>query len=199
MAENTTTLILVRHGDVEGGKLLLGHTDSPLSDEGRQAVRLTAAKLASTKIDALYSSDLSRSVESASIIGEARGLPATRVSAFRELHMGEWDGLHTSEVFKTQREELDRWWRDPAGYRTPGGEGLADLHARVVPALMEVVERHRGETVCLVAHGGVNRVILFAAMGLSLSNYYTVSQDYACVNRLRYFGDGRAVVDLING
>jgi broad specificity phosphatase PhoE len=62
-----------------------------------------------------------------------------------------------------------------------------------------MLARHKGETICLVAHGGVNRVILFDALGLALSRYYAVSQDYGCLNRLRYFEDGATVVDLVNG
>lgn len=199
MKEKVTKLILLRHGEVEGSKRLVGHTDAPLSEAGREGVRAAALKLAGTHIDALYSSDLSRSVESASIIGAGRELKPRRVERFRELHMGEWDGITASEVLERWPEEITRWWSDPVGYRTPGGEGLNDLHARVIPALEEMLADHAGQTVCLVAHGGVNRIILFHAMGLALSRYYTVSQDYACINRLRYFSDGKVVVDLING
>lgn len=199
MTETVTKLILLRHGEVEGSKRLVGHTDAPLSEAGREGVRLAAGKLSGTHFDALYSSDLSRSVESASIVGAPLKLSPCRITELRELYMGEWDGITAEEVIKRWPEEISRWWNDPVSYRTPGGEGLSDLHARVIPALESILDAHRGQTICLVAHGGVNRVILFHAMGLALARYYTVSQDYACINRLRYFGDGKIVVDLING
>jgi len=189
----------MRHGMVEGEKRLLGHTDAPLSDAGRNGVRRVAKRLEETAIDALYSSDLARTMETASIINEGRGLLATALPAFRELFMGEWDGLEAAEVMSSNPERIREWWSDPSRFRTPNGESLQDLRLRVVPELLRVVASHQGQTVCLVAHGGVNRVILFEAMGLSLKSYYTVSQEYACVNRIRYFSDGAVVVDLVNG
>lgn len=199
MNSKATTLILVRHGHVVGEKLLVGHTDVPLSEPGREGVRATAKRLSTENISALYSSDLSRSVESASIIGGHHKLTPVQLPAFRELYMGRWDGKPMEEVWKTDEELIRGWWADPSAFKTPEGESLGDLRARVVPALHELVERHVGETVCLVAHGGVNRVILFEVMNLPLKRYYTVSQDYACVNRIRFFDDGKRVVDLMNG
>ena len=76
---------------------------------------------------------------------------------------------------------------------------MAQLRDRVLPALERLIETHRGETVALVAHGGVNRVILFEAMGLTLQQFHTVNQRYGCINRIRYFQDGNALVELMNG
>lgn len=199
MFKNPTTLVLLRHGRVVGEQRLLGHTDAPLSDEGREGVRVSAKRLTDTRFDAVYSSDLCRSYETASIVALGRELEVTGIAAFRELNMGLWDGLTTKEVLEKHGERIKEWWRDPSLFRTPEGESLLDLAQRVLPALEEVLARHRGETICLVGHGGVNRVILFAAMNLSLKSYYSVSQDYACINRIRYFEDGNSVVDLVNG
>lgn len=195
----TTTLILVRHGRVEGYKRLIGHTDPPLDNEGISTLRNTAVKLDNTEIHALYSSDLVRSVTSAEIIGDGRGLKPVALPALRELYMGLWDGITVSEVMEKHPGAISKWWEDPSVFRTPEGESLGDLRARVVPEMNSILERHKGETVCVVAHGGVNRVVLFEAMGLPLSRYYSISQDYGCINRLRYFGDGKVVVDLMNG
>ena len=195
----TTNLIIVRHGHVEGAKRLIGHTDAPLSDNGRQQLKRTAEKLKETPIDALYSSDLARAVESAEIIGEGRGLAHVRLPGLRELFMGAWDGITVEELIKSDPDAITRWWDDPSVFATPGGEGLQDLRKRVLPELEKILKEHSGETVCVVAHGGVNRIILFEAMGLPLKRYYSVSQDYGCINKVRYFDDGKVVVDLVNG
>jgi len=199
MVHTATKLILVRHGEVEGGPRLLGHADPQLSMKGRATLAATARRLVDEKIDALYSSDLIRTVESARIIAEGREVAHRKVPALRELDMGEWDGRTISEVRASDRERIGKWWDDPVNYATPGGESLGNLRERVVPALEEILKAHPGQTVCLVAHGGTNRVVLFETLGLSLAKYYTVSQDYGCINRLRYFEDGMGVVDLING
>ena len=199
MNQVATNVILLRHGMVEGEKRLVGHTDVPLCDEGREGVRATRDKLAGAKIDVFYSSDLSRATETTQIVAEGRGIPHHTDPDLRELNMGLWDGLYVEEVMKTHLERIKEWWRDPSLFRTPEGESLEDLKARVLPSFRRIVKNHPGQTVCVVAHGGVNRVILFDAMGLTLKRYYNVSQDYACINKIRYFADGEVVVDLVNG
>lgn len=184
---------------MEGYKRLIGHTDPPLDNEGICTLRNTAGKLENSEIDALYSSDLMRAVASAEIIGDGRGLKPVARPSLRELYMGLWDGISVSEVMEKHPGAIKEWWDDPSMFRTPEGESLSDLRARVLPELKDILERHKGETVCMVAHGGVNRVILFEAMGLPLSRYYSISQDYGCINRIRYFEDGKVVVDLMNG
>jgi alpha-ribazole phosphatase len=200
MDDIITELVLVRHGEVEcDERSLHGHIDVPLSAEGEKTLRAVGKRLAGGNFSAIYSSDLSRSVTSAELIAAHHDLTPAQNPAFRELNMGIWDGETMSKIWEDHSEKLKEWWKDPANFRPPEGENLNELRERVVPALKEVLENHQGETICLAAHAGVNRVVLFEALGLGLDRFYTVSQDYGCVNRLRYFSDGRAVVDLLNG
>jgi broad specificity phosphatase PhoE len=74
-----------------------------------------------------------------------------------------------------------------------------DLKKRVLPAIHEITERHSGEAVCLILHGGVNRVILCDAMGLPIENFFTIEQDYGCLNVIDHFPDGVKVVKMLNG
>jgi alpha-ribazole phosphatase len=64
---------------------------------------------------------------------------------------------------------------------------------------MEIVERHRGGEVLVIAHGGVNRVILLDAIGAPFSSMFRIEQDYGCLNIIDYYGDGIPVVTLLNG
>ncbi len=194
-----TRLLLVRHGEVAGEGVLHGHVDVPLTGEGRAQIRRLAGRIAREPLAAVYCSDLSRARESARILAAGRDVPVVPDPAFRELHMGRWDGRALADILAEEPEGIQAWWDDLEGFRLPGGESLADLRARVLPALQRVILRHRGETVCLVAHGGVTRVILFDALGLSLARFHRVAQDYGCLNRIEYHPDGVVVVGLING
>lgn len=200
MSEQITQLVLVRHGEVvQTERSLHGHVDVPLSTEGEETLRTVGERLACESFASIVSSDLSRSVKSAELIGAHHSMEPVQTPAFRELNMGEWDGRAMEGLWEEHSEKIKQWWADPANFRPPGGENLLELRERVVPALKELLETHRGETVCLAAHAGVNRVVLFEALGIELDNFYVISQDYGCVNRVRYFDDGRAVVDLLNG
>ncbi|PLX42737.1 MAG: alpha-ribazole phosphatase [Deltaproteobacteria bacterium] len=194
-----TRLIIVRHGEVEAAGALIGSTDSPLTGEGRETLRCVSRQLAGEPIAAVYASDLSRAVESASIIAEPHSMEVTVYKDFRELDMGRWDGVEIKTLLEDEKELLEAWWRDYENFKTPGGESLSDLKARVMGPLGTIVERHRGETVCLVAHGGVNRVILLDAIGAPLNRFHSLGQEYGAVNRIDYYEDGNAVVKLLNG
>lgn len=193
-----TRLFLVRHGSVGAEGILYGHRDVPLSASGERQMEAVAELLAREPLAGVYCSDLARALSGARAVARRHGLEPVRHASFREMDMGRWDGRRFSEIWDAERSLVEAWWRDLEGRAVPGGESLADLRRRVLPALREVVARHAGEAVCLVAHGGVNRVILFEAMGLALGRFQAVSQDYGCVNLVEYFPDGNAVVRLVN-
>lgn len=104
-----------------------------------------------------------------------------------------------SEIQETRPAEWAARLTDLEHFRAPGGESPRDLAARVLPALKEIVERHRGEEVLVIAHGGVNRIILMDAIGAPLSSMFSVEQRYCCMNVIDYYADGNAVVKLVNG
>ncbi len=197
--DSPTRLFLVRHGEVDGaGEALHGHVDVPLTVRGTAQMEGAAAFLAREPLCAVYASDLQRARVGAEVVARVHGLDPVVDPALRELDMGAWDGRPMADLWAEHRRELEAWWTDLEGFRLPGGESLADLRARVQPALDRALARHRGRTLCVVAHGGVNRVVLFAAMGLPLQQFHRVAQDYGCVNRIDYYPDGRVVVGCVN-
>lgn len=196
-----TRLFLVRHGRVVGHQQprYNGHTDVELSCEGREEIAKVADFLKGVELGALYSSDLKRSFESAAIIAEAMGLEPTPLRELRELYLGLWEGLTRSEVVERFPSARNFTFRDLATASVDGGETLQELRARVLPAVRNIVERHRGKNICIVAHGGVNRVVLCDAMGLGIENFFRIEQDYGCLNIIDYFSDGFSLVKLLNG
>jgi broad specificity phosphatase PhoE len=88
---------------------------------------------------------------------------------------------------------------DIVNYQVPQGESLAALAARVRPVIAGIVAAHSGEEVVVVAHGGVNRVILLEAIGAPLHRLFAIEQSYGCLNIIDYYADGHVVVQLLNG
>ncbi len=197
----TTRLYIIRHGQVVGHQELRynGHYDVDITDEGLTQMKRLAELLSTEDIAAVYSSDLQRTIKGAQIISASLNLTPTELPAFRELHLGRWEGMTRTEGAKKYPEEAHFTFQDLANDKLQGGENLTELGERVLPALAEITERHRGKNVCLVLHGGVNRVILCDAMGLDIQHFFRIEQDYGCLNILDCFADGIRVVKLLNG
>lgn len=195
-----TRIHLVRHGQVVGHDTprYNGQTDVALTELGIGQYHRLAQRLASTRLAACYSSDLSRCVSGAEIICARSGIRPVRLPELRELNIGIWEGLSWDEITQRWPEEWQARLADLVNYRVPQGENLLDLQARVMPVIDGIVERHRGDEVLVVGHGGVNRVILLNAMGAPLTSMFAIEQNFGCHNIIDYYADGNATVKLLN-
>ncbi len=196
-----TRIYLVRHGQVVGHeeKRYNGQADVPLTPQGEAQFGLLQLRLAGKPIKAVYSSDLQRTMAGARVLAQPFALPSAALAALRELHIGAWEGMTWQELKSRYPQQWQARLDDVVHYRVPGGENLIDLAGRVLPAIREIVARHQGEEVVVVAHGGVNRVILLDAIGAPLESLFSIEQDYGCLNIIDYFADGNSVVRLLNG
>jgi len=194
-----TRLCLVRHGALVTSRewRYVGHCDVALSDEGRAQISALADRLRQVPIDAVYCSDLARTVESARLLSDARGLAPVACPEFREIDLGHWEGLTLDDILERFPDEFSARSRVIASFRIEGGESFVDVRARALPRLERMLSDHAGGTVLLVAHGGLNRVILCEALGLDLNSLVRIEQAYACLNIIDYFDD-YPVVQLVN-
>ena len=184
----STWVYLVRHGEVERASegRFFGHTDVALSPVGLAQVEALGRLLGDEPIEAVYASDLRRARQSAAPLAGSRGVVPETVPALREMAMGRWEGLTFREIREREPDALQAWLADLTTIPFPEGENLRDLWARVMPALRELLVRHHGRRIAVVAHGGSNRVILSEALGMPLSNVLRIAQDYACWNLIEY-------------
>jgi broad specificity phosphatase PhoE len=149
-----TTLLLVRHGETDwnASGRLQGHTDTPLNAHGRRQAKALADRLAGDGIAAVYASDLARARETAEILGERLGLPVVVDADLREKNWGNWEGLTGAERERIEYE----------------GETTAEHAERVLHAVRRIAERHPGQRIVIVTHGGSLRRIQAAASGMAL-------------------------------
>lgn len=165
-------LILVRHGVTAWNKVrrFQGQIDIPLDDEGREQAVRAGRRLSREAVDALYSSDLGRARQTAEAIAAALMLPLVTDPGLRERHYGTFEGRTHDEIRRDDPEAYERWHaRDPAFELPGGGESLAAFHERVHSTLETLAQRHRGERVVAVTHGGVLDCAYRIASGLSIS------------------------------
>lgn len=150
-----TRLLLVRHGETDWNAegRLQGQTDRPLSDYGRRQALQLADELGSEEFEAIYSSDLTRTRQTAEVVGRRLALPVELDSDLREKDWGTWEGLTSAE-------------RDRVEFV---GESTEAHQERILRALRRIAERHpRDGLVLVVTHGGSMRRVQTAAMGMAL-------------------------------
>jgi broad specificity phosphatase PhoE len=163
MDDQETWLYLARHGETAwnvAGRWM-GQGITPLNDAGLRQAEALAAHLAGLGLDALYSSDLIRTMQTARIVAEATGLEIQPDARLREIDLGMWQGYTREEIEAYDGERFAAWWADRLHMSAPDGECSLDVVARVEDALNEIGASHPGERVGLVVHGGVVRSALY--------------------------------------
>jgi alpha-ribazole phosphatase len=196
-----TTLYLIRHGETEGSetKRYKGTLDVPLSEKGTKQVEdLSRYILRVVNLTAVYCSDLSRALKSAEIIGRPHSISPLVVPSLRERNFGLWEGMSFDEIKVKYPGEFDDWAGNPLTFSPVNGETTLEVRDRVVDAFEKIIHAHPGERFAIVAHGGVNRVILCHILGIPLENIFRVEQDFAALNIIEFW-DRYPVVKLING
>ena len=159
---------LVRHGVTEWNTLgkIQGHTDIDLSPEGEQQALNLAKKFGHITFAAIYASDLLRARHTAEIMSQSFGLSVETTPKLRERNWGEWEGRNIEEIRQAHGKILDEFIENPSIYepvRMPGiaiVETYSQALARVVPCLVEIAERHSGQNVLVVSHGGILRGLM---------------------------------------
>ncbi|MDD2922838.1 MAG: alpha-ribazole phosphatase [Anaerolineales bacterium] len=194
-------LLLTRHGETDFNlaRRYQGQSDVPLNQTGiRQAAQI-AKRLARENINAIYSSDLSRAADTAKWIADSQPQFSTLQmdSRWRELSFGDWEGCTHEEMNEGWHDLVMQWYADPANNSTPNGETLTQLAARVQSALDELQNKHKDETVLVVAHSGTIQALLCLALGVDLNRYWKFRVSQASLTVLNFYED-KAILNLFN-
>ena len=152
----------------------------------------------SKRLSAVYTSNLGRAVKSAEIIARPYKLKPIQMKDLRERSFGIWEGMSFAEIKETYPKEFSAWAGNPLKYSPVKGESTLEVEKRVIRALERILEKHKGEDIAVVSHGGVNRIMLCNILGIPLENIFRIEQDYAAVNIIEFW-DKYPVVKLING
>ena len=155
-------VLLIRHGRQDSP---LCNVNVPLSKEGKRQAELLGRRLEKEHVDAVWSSELIRAVETADIINET--LHAERVirKDLEEISFGDMEGLSDLEIADKFEDFLRARWKMETDMAYPGGECAQDVIHRVIPVLEEIYEKDY-ETVVVVTHGGVIRSVVSHYLGM---------------------------------
>ena len=192
-----TRIIAIRHGETAWNvdTRIQGHLDIPLNDTGLWQAQQVARGLRGEPVAAVYTSDLLRAQATAQAVAEATGAPLHSDARLRERHFGHFQGRTFAEIEAELPEDTLRWRkRDPLYAPGGGGESLVALRQRIEDTVAVLAQRHIGEQVVMVAHGGVLDVLYRLATRQDLQAPRTWQLANAAINRLLWTTDGLALV-----
>ncbi len=178
-------IILVRHGQTEWNRIerFRGQADVPLNQTGLAQAEATGQRIADEwQPAAIYAGPLSRTMRTAEAVGACCHLPVSVEQRLVDINYGEWQGLTPDVVRERWPEELSVWYNVPHLARIPNGETLENLRIRAMSAVNDLVARHLDQTIVLVSHTVVNRIILLGVLGLGNDRFWRLRQDTCAIN-----------------
>jgi probable phosphoglycerate mutase len=186
--------VLIRHAvTAQTGPLLSGRTPGiDLSDKGREQAKALGERLSKLPIAIVYASPIERTTQTAAAVAELHGLEVQPLPGVLEADYGEWTGGKLADLAKT-----DLWktvQRSPSRARFPNGESLAEMQARMVVALEDVVARHRGELVVVVSHADPIKAAIAHYTGVHLDLFQRIVVSPASVTVFELGEHGAAMI-----
>ncbi len=197
------TLVLLRHGEtpLTPQKRFSGSGGSApsLSATGREQAEKAAAALARRgTIQAVVSSPLARTRETAGIIAARLGLEVAVEDGLRETDFGAWEGLTFAEVQERYPDDLNAWLASPDVAPTGGGESFTTTAARIAATRDKLVAAYAGRTVLLVTHVTPIKTFVRLALGAPPESLFRMELSAASLSVVAYYADGNASVRLLN-
>lgn len=181
-----TKLILIRHGetDYNANRRYCGFSNPPLNASGVAQANSLARQMKEFDITMVYSSDLSRAMQTAEILFPGHQIKTT--PNFRELNFGIFEGLSYSVIMERYPELYRDWIRDPSNVLLPNGEGFGGFRKRISSALSSIISSNRNKTISLVTHSGPIRLILCESLGYGLEKFWEVGHENAAFSVIDY-------------
>ena len=168
-------IILVRHGETMANKaqLVLGTSDVPLTELGRDQAKAAAQKISLMEPSPtiLFSSPYQRAKETAGYISNVIGLNPIFIDGLKEMNSGEMEGIKASEMDDKYPEYMKNWRRDHSTARPPGGETLEEVHSRAWKSILNIFNEYDESLVVVVAHLFPIQGILCNVLGIKSNNF----------------------------
>ena len=194
-------LLLVRHGHAVANRpwTFLGHSDSPLSEDGLAQADRLAMRLETEAIDAVYTSPLRRARQTGDVLAARHDLPCRVDKQLIEQDFGAWEGLTLTEVKDRFPEDVAAWQADEDGAGPTAGETVAAVAERAGRAWETLRQRHQGQTVLVVAHGAILNALICTLLGTPVSWLWAYRLEVGTVAEMLVYGPKATLVRLNDG
>ena len=197
----TICILLIRHGETDWNRIgrFQGRTEVGLNQKGREQASALALALKDEPLEAIYSSPLTRSMETARIIKAYHpSTPLLEEKGLLEMDLGDFDGMEAQQWSAQYPDFRKAWQKAPSSVTMPGGENLHQVQARAIDALDRITQLYPPATTLLIcSHNYVNRTILCYAMEIPLDRFRELRQETAALNVLHKQGE-RLWAEVVN-
>ena len=157
-----TTLYIIRHGESQGNleDRFIGFSDWGLTDRGYEQARRLGEYMKGVDINAVYSSDLTRAVDTAKPFADAKGLKIIKRKDLREITGGEWEEVLFADIARDYPKEFGAWKTDFLNAVTIGGETTRELADRIYREIEKIARKNNGKKVAVVFHATAIKAFL---------------------------------------
>jgi phosphoserine phosphatase len=180
-----TTILLIRHGQTEWNRVerFRGRADVPLNKTGLLQAEATGRRVSMEfRPVAIYTSPLKRAIKTAEVIGEQVDQNVEICPGLVDINYGDWQTLTPDEVCSQWPEVLDAWYKTPALVYIPGGETLGEVRVRAMRTVYDLAAVHVDQTIVLVSHTVINRIILLGVLRLGNERFWHIRQEPCAIN-----------------
>lgn len=157
-----TRLIFIRHAEAEGNKVRRFHgwTDSGITERGHLQAQRVADRLKDTQMDVIYSSSMTRTLQTAEYISKVKGLPVIRTDKLKEINGGDWEDLPWLELQERWPDAYETWDNRPHAHQMPNGESMEEFQMRLKDEVIKIIHDNSGKNICIVTHGTAIRALI---------------------------------------
>ena len=168
------TLYITRHGQTEWNiqSRMQGWADSPLTVTGVEAARQLGKRLQDVPLDAVYSSTSGRTIHTAQLIIGERTTPLIQKEDLREINVGEWQGMLSTDIEKEFADQLKTYYEHPSQFEPTSGESFHMLKERILGAVEDIADAHPNGHVLIVTHGVVKKCLINHFSGAQLDTLW---------------------------
>ena len=195
---NKKQIYLLRHGEIAGSKKkhFIGQSDVPLSSKGLRQTAWWKKELSHVDFESVYASNLIRAFDTAKRVTNIPDSHIKVMSQLREINLGSWEGAPMENIKSRFPDAWEERGRHMDSFQVPNGESFQDLHDRVIPVFQKIAVEALGN-VLIVAHAGVNRIVLCHVLKRPIKELFSIPQGYAALNMIEY-RQGRPIALSIN-
>lgn len=195
-----TTVLLIRHGETEWNKMgkFQGGTDIPLADDGIRQAKLLRDRI-NGEFDYIYTSPLSRALETARIVASKSKSRVIIAPEIREINFGEWEGLTIKGIAEKYPEVFEDWKTSKIEGSFIGGDlSIHNASSRSTKCIMDIVNKHKGKRIVIIAHGGIIKAGLIGIFGWDMTMYHKMALGNTCINTVIFNDDLKPVLVCLN-
>lgn len=192
-------LYLVRHGESEWNKLkkIQGQIDIPLTEKGIEQAKLIGKRLINEGIEKIYTSDLKRAYDTASIIGKMLNIDVIPLKELREINFGIWEGLTTDIIKSKFSKERELWLKNPEMLKVEGAESILELQLRAMNEINKIISNNNIDNVLIVSHSATLKTIILGLLNMDISHFKNMTLNNVSLSIIEFRQYNR-VLTLLN-